>query len=102
MSRRRIFWSGPAHTGSPTFPEPPPTGAGRCMSPSALRIAPQYIRLSGEIVDQAILNRLRSFYPQARIAHAFASTEAGVAFDVNDGLAGFPASFIGSVAATWR
>src|SRR5579864_1183531 len=64
------------------------------MSPSANRIAPQYVRLSGEIADQAILNQLQSFYPQARIAHAFASTEAGVAFDVRDGLAGFPASLI--------
>ena len=66
------------------------------MTPSANRIAPQYIRLSGEIADQSILNSLQSFYPQARIAHAFASTEAGVAFDVTDGLAGFPASLIGS------
>jgi acyl-coenzyme A synthetase/AMP-(fatty) acid ligase len=64
------------------------------MSAEAHRIAPEYIRLSGEIVDQAILNQLRCFYPQARIGHAFASTEAGVAFDVNDGLAGFPAKFI--------
>jgi acyl-coenzyme A synthetase/AMP-(fatty) acid ligase len=64
------------------------------MSPSAHLIHPQYIRLSGEIADQAILNHLRAFYPQARIAHAFASTEAGVAFDVNDGLEGFPASVI--------
>jgi acyl-coenzyme A synthetase/AMP-(fatty) acid ligase len=64
------------------------------MSPAADKIAPQYIRLSGEIVDQAILNQLRSFYPQTRIGHAFASTEAGVAFDVNDGLAGFPAKFL--------
>ena len=68
------------------------------MSPSAHRIAPQYVRLSGEIADQAILNYLQSFYPQARIAHAFASTEAGVAFDVSDGLAGFPASLIGESA----
>lgn len=65
------------------------------MDPCAHMISPHYIRLSGEIVDQAILNRLQSFYPQARLAHAFASTEAGVAFDVNDGLAGFPAEFIG-------
>ena len=36
--------------------------------------------------------------PQARVAHAFASTEAGVAFDVTDGLAGFPASMIGESA----
>jgi len=70
------------------------------MSPAAHRIAPQYIRLSGEIADQAILNHLQSFYPRARIAHAFASTEAGVAFDVNDGLAGFPVSFIGQTSAS--
>jgi acyl-coenzyme A synthetase/AMP-(fatty) acid ligase len=65
------------------------------MSPSANAMSPQYVRLSGEIADQAILDSLRSFYPQAKISHAFASTEAGVAFDVTDGLAGFPASFIG-------
>ena len=61
------------------------------MSPAAHLIAPKYIRLSGEIVDQGILNRLRSMYPQARIVHAFASTEAGVAFEVTDAVAGFPA-----------
>jgi acyl-coenzyme A synthetase/AMP-(fatty) acid ligase len=64
------------------------------MSPAASRIAPQYVRLSGEIADQAILDRLQSFYPLAAIAHAFASTEAGVAFAVDDGLAGFPAGLI--------
>jgi acyl-coenzyme A synthetase/AMP-(fatty) acid ligase len=65
------------------------------MSPSAHMIAPEYVRLSGEIADQAVLNQLQSCYPQARVAHAFASTEAGVAFDVTDGLAGFPVSMIG-------
>src|SRR5213596_3055089 len=64
------------------------------MSPSAHRIAPRYVRLSGEIADQAILDHLRACYPGARIAHAFASTEAGVAFAVDDGLAGFPASLL--------
>ena len=64
------------------------------MSPFARRIAPQYVRLSGEIADQAILDNLRAFYRGATISHAFASTEAGVAFDVDDGLAGFPASLI--------
>lgn len=64
------------------------------MSPSARRIAPQYVRLSGEIADQSILDHLRSFYPQAVVAHAFASTEAGVAFEVKDGRAGIPASLI--------
>ncbi len=62
------------------------------MSSSARLIAPEYIRLSGEIAGQGILNQLRSTYPEVRIAHAFASTEAGVAFEVNDGLAGFSAT----------
>jgi acyl-coenzyme A synthetase/AMP-(fatty) acid ligase len=66
------------------------------MSPLAGSIAPRYVRLSGEIADQAILDPLRSFYPQAAIGHAFASTEAGVAFEVDDGLEGFPATLIGS------
>ena len=65
------------------------------MSPLARRIAPQYVRLSGEIADQAILDHLQAFYPEARVAHAFASTEAGVAFVVGDGLAGVPASLMG-------
>lgn len=65
------------------------------MSPSARRLSPRYIRLSGEIADQTILDTLRTFFPNTTVAHAFASTEAGVAFDVVDGLAGFPASLIG-------
>ena len=36
------------------------------------------------------------------IAHAFASTEAGVAFDVDDGRAGFPAEFFGRRAGRHR
>ena len=66
------------------------------MSPEARRIAPSYVRLSGEIANQAILDTLHSFYPNAAIAHAFASTEAGVAFEVNDGLEGFPADVLGN------
>jgi acyl-coenzyme A synthetase/AMP-(fatty) acid ligase len=54
------------------------------MSPSAGRIVPRYVRLSGEIVDQPILDRLGAFYRHARIVHAFASTEAGVGFEVGD------------------
>ena len=65
------------------------------MSPHAHALTARYIRLSGEIADQAILNTLRSFYPQAAVSHAFASTEAGVAFAVNDGIEGFPASMVG-------
>jgi len=64
------------------------------MSPAARSIDPDYVRLSGEIADQAILNRLRSIYPKSKIGHAFATTEAGVAFSVDDGLAGFPAGVL--------
>jgi acyl-coenzyme A synthetase/AMP-(fatty) acid ligase len=64
------------------------------MSHAASAISPNYVRMSGEVADQATLDRLRDQYPQAKIAHAFASTEAGVAFDVRDGLAGFPTSFL--------
>ncbi len=60
------------------------------MSPWAGRIAPEYIRMSGEIVDQAILNQVKAQYPLARVEHTFASTEAGVSFYVSDGLMGFP------------
>jgi acyl-coenzyme A synthetase/AMP-(fatty) acid ligase len=67
------------------------------MSPAIRTIAPRYVRLSGEIADQAILDSLRAVFPQASVGHAYASTEAGVAFDVNDGLAGFPAAFVGCV-----
>ncbi len=59
------------------------------------RLSPRYIRLSGEIADQTVLDTLQTFYPEANVTHAFASTEAGVAFDVVDGIAGFPASLIG-------
>ncbi len=65
------------------------------MSPSIRVIAPGYVRMSGEIADQAILDNLRAFFPKAGVGHAYASTEAGVGFEVNDGLAGFPADFLG-------
>lgn len=64
------------------------------MSGHANGFAPKYVRLSGEIADQAILDALKITFPGAQVGHAFASTEAGVAFDVNDGKAGFPASIV--------
>lgn len=64
------------------------------MSGEGHRIDPQYLRLSGEIADEAILSALRAFYPRARIEHAYASTEAGVVFAVEDGKPGFPAAWL--------
>ena len=65
------------------------------MSPQADALSPTYVRLSGEIADQGILDHLRAAYPAAAVVHAFASTEAGVAFEVTDGQTGFPASLLG-------
>jgi len=66
------------------------------MSPANALIAPGYIRLSGEIADQAVLDSLKVRFPDAAIGHAYASTEAGVGFEVNDGREGFPAALIGA------
>ena len=65
------------------------------MSGAASGFSPRYVRLSGEIADQAVLDGLRHAFPAASIGHAYASTEAGVGFAVNDGLEGFPAAMIG-------
>jgi acyl-coenzyme A synthetase/AMP-(fatty) acid ligase len=64
------------------------------MTPEPQTITPRYVRLSGEIADQRTLDGLREAYPEASIAHAYASTEAGVGFVVEDGLEGFPAAFL--------
>ena len=65
------------------------------MSGAASAFSPGYVRLSGEIADQAVLDGLRQTFPDASIGHAYASTEAGVGFAVNDGREGFPADMIG-------
>jgi len=65
------------------------------MSAAIHQIAPRYVRLSGEIADQAILDALQTCFGDAAVAHAFASTEAGVAFEVDDGREGFPAAVVG-------
>ena len=70
------------------------------MSPPRGAIAPHYIRLSGEIADQAIarMRCVRSI-PTPRLAHAFASTEAGVGFEVERrprGISGGPAARAGA------
>ncbi len=64
------------------------------MSGSAAGFSPRYVRLSGEIADQAVLDGLSRAFPAASIGHAYASTEAGVGFAVNDGLEGFPAQIL--------
>ncbi|WP_232629370.1 class I adenylate-forming enzyme family protein [Methylobacterium sp. Leaf118] len=68
------------------------------MSAALDRLSPRYVRLSGEIADQTVLDLLRAAFPQARMAHAYASTEGGVGFTVEDGREGFPAALIGTRA----
>ncbi len=65
------------------------------MSGASADFSPRYVRLSGEIADQAVLDALAQAFPNASVGHAYASTEAGVGFAVNDGREGFPASLIG-------
>jgi acyl-coenzyme A synthetase/AMP-(fatty) acid ligase len=65
------------------------------MSGSTSHFFPRYVRLSGEIADQAVLDGLGAAFPAASIGHAYASTEAGVGFAVNDGREGFPSDIIG-------
>jgi acyl-CoA synthetase (AMP-forming)/AMP-acid ligase II len=72
------------------------------MSDAIGRMSPRYVRLSGEVADQTILNHLAAAFPAAEIVHAFASTEAGFAFDVRDRLAGFPASLMGEGRVAMR
>jgi acyl-coenzyme A synthetase/AMP-(fatty) acid ligase len=64
------------------------------LSGVANMISPSYVRLSGEIADQSILDALQATYPNAAVSHAFASTEAGVGFNVIDRKEGFPATMI--------
>lgn len=52
------------------------------------------ISMGGEIVDQPILDRLTQLYPDARIRHIYASSEAGAAIVVSDGKAGFKAALL--------
>lgn len=52
------------------------------------------ISLGGEIVDQSILDQLKSLFPNAMIKHIYASSEAGAAIIVSDGLAGFDAKLL--------
>lgn len=52
------------------------------------------ITLGGEAADQSILDALKAAFPDARIVHIYASTEAGAGFSVTDGRAGFPLEYL--------
>jgi acyl-coenzyme A synthetase/AMP-(fatty) acid ligase len=50
--------------------------------------------LGGEIVDQATLDLVRRFFNPAQLTHVYASSEAGTAIVVSDGMAGFPEEWL--------
>ncbi|HVO93165.1 MAG TPA: AMP-binding protein, partial [Terriglobales bacterium] len=63
-------------------------------SAASASISPRYVRMSGEVANQATIDNLHASYPSAKIVHAYASTEAGVCFEVDDEREGFPTSYL--------
>lgn len=64
------------------------------MTPGCRDLPLRQITLGGEIADARILSTLKNVYPNARITHIYASTEAGVGFSVKDGQPGFPSGYL--------
>ena len=63
------------------------------MAPEHRDLTLKQITLGGEAADQPTLTALAKAFPEARITHIFASTEAGVGMAVSDGRAGFPLAY---------
>ncbi|WP_138470117.1 fatty acid--CoA ligase family protein [Poseidonocella sp. HB161398] len=63
------------------------------MAPGAAALPLRQATMGGEIADQAVLDAAARQFPQARLTHIYASTEAGVGFAVNDRRAGFPLAY---------
>jgi acyl-coenzyme A synthetase/AMP-(fatty) acid ligase len=57
-------------------------------------LALKYISIGGEIADQNLLDKLRTFFPEASVRHIYAMTETGPVFSVADGLEGFPSEYL--------
>jgi acyl-CoA synthetase (AMP-forming)/AMP-acid ligase II len=53
------------------------------------------ITLGGEAADGPLLEQTRAAFPGAKITQVYATTELGEVFRVTDGLAGFPANWLG-------
>ncbi|WP_315833540.1 class I adenylate-forming enzyme family protein [Bradyrhizobium prioriisuperbiae] len=64
------------------------------MGKEAALLPLRNVTLGGEIVDQNILDALRSRYPETRIRHIYATTEFGALAPVDDGKAGLPADWL--------
>ncbi|WP_432514949.1 AMP-binding protein [Kineococcus sp. SYSU DK001] len=64
------------------------------MVPGAAELPLRQATLGGEIADDRTLAAVAARFPGARVSHVYASTEAGAAFAVHDGRAGFPEGFL--------
>ncbi len=72
------------------------------MTPGHARLALRQVTLGGEIADQSTLDALAKAFPDARVTHIYASTEAGVGFSVTDGRTGFPEAYLQSAPGRVR
>lgn len=79
-----------AASGTPTFWRQSLMRAGDTLA----HVQFKQITLGGEPVDQAILDLLTETFPEARVSWIYASSEAGAALAVHDGLAGFPEEWL--------
>ena len=68
-------------------------------APAGVPLPLRQITLGGEAVDQTTLDRLATRFPQSRLTHIYASSEAGALFSVQDGRAGFPSAWLHSEAS---
>lgn len=64
------------------------------MTPGSEVLPLHQVTLGGEIVDDRLLGALSEMFPDARVTHIYAATEAGVGFAVHDRQCGFPSSFL--------
>ena len=64
------------------------------MTEYAQQLPLRLITLGGEIADERILNAVGRTYPNAKVRHIYASTEAGTGFSVTDGRVGFPKTYL--------
>jgi acyl-CoA synthetase (AMP-forming)/AMP-acid ligase II len=64
------------------------------MTDELLSLPLKQITLGGEIAGQRLLDTLAALFPQAKLLHIYASTEAGVGFAVSDKKAGFPLNWL--------
>jgi acyl-CoA synthetase (AMP-forming)/AMP-acid ligase II len=64
------------------------------MFPGAPGLSLRNISMGGEIADRRVLEAAAVTWPNAKVRHIYASTEAGVGFSISDGLPGFPVDFL--------